>query len=58
MSKIGFKLSTYKPDTSIRQAGYCIRVQKPSFRVDLKIVLRKDEEVKNSQVRGYKYLVP
>ncbi|MFN0293119.1 hypothetical protein E5L68_017135 [Pedobacter helvus] len=51
-------MSTYKPDTSIRQAGYCIRVQKPSFRVDLKIVLRKDEEVKNSQVRGYKYLVP
>jgi len=58
MSKIGFKLGAGKTgfskgDTQVN----CRVITAQQVRVT-RIVLRKDEDVRNSQVKGYKYLLP
>lgn len=57
MSKIGFKLNAAR-FSILRGEAHSSRVVSLSQAKVTRIVLRKDEEVRNSQVKGYKYLLP
>lgn len=59
MSKIGFKLSANTDDKchAIRCTHNSVSISQ-IYQSVYKIVIRNDKDVKNSQVKGYKYLIP
>lgn len=58
MSKIGFKLSASNQCSAIRDTHTNVRRYTSASSLIKRIVLRKDDDVKRSQIKGYRYLVP
>lgn len=59
MGKIGFKLSTDNFCAPAKITQLCAKPYSSNYyKFTTRIVLRKDDDVKRSQVKGYKYLVP
>ncbi len=57
MAKTGFKLSAARYSVSGGDTHHG-RVISPTQIKVTRIVLRRDEDVRNSQIKGYKYLLP
>ena len=58
MSKIGFKLSACNRNTNKDTHVYVKPASTYYSRWETRIILRKDDEVRKSQIKGYKYLAP
>ncbi|RZK67661.1 MAG: hypothetical protein EOO95_02275 [Pedobacter sp.] len=59
MSKIGFILSADKLSCTNKNAQRYVKPASSPYKGwAFRIILRKDEEVKNRQIKGYKYLIP